>query len=408
MSKSQQFDIVIIGAGIVGLATAYKLSKKYPQKKIAVLEKEAVVAQHQSSHNSGVIHSGIYYQPGSLRATNCKKGYQLLLEFCEQYEIPYEICGKVIVATNESERPTLEKILQKGIKNGLEGIRKISAEETKEYEPHVQAVESIFVPQAGIIDYLDVAKKYADLFQEAGHQLFCNQKVVRTEVRRDEIILETETDTFKAKQLINCAGLYSDKVARQNTNDVPLQILPFRGEYYELKPEKQYLVKNLIYPVPNVNFPFLGVHFTRMIKGGIEAGPNAVLAYRREGYTNKQFNGKELWETLSYSGFHKIAWKYWRDGLMELRRSYSKRLFVNALQKLIPEITMDDVVPGRAGVRAMACYPDGELADDYIFADKGQVVNVLNAPSPAATSSLAIGETVAAKLDSEFEPKLSS
>lgn len=398
MSKKNQFDIIIVGAGIVGLATAYQLSKKYSDKKIAVLEKEVQVAQHQSSHNSGVIHSGIYYQPGSLRATNCKRGYDLLLEFCEQHDIPYEICGKVIVATEEAERPTLEKILQKGIKNGLEGIRKISAEETREYEPHVKAVESIFVPQSGIVDYLDVAKKYAELIQLDGHQVLCNQRVEKTTIGKKEIIIETQSDTFYTQQLINCAGLYSDKVARQNTDDVPLQILPFRGEYYELKPEKEYLVKNLIYPVPNVNFPFLGVHFTRMIKGGIEAGPNAVLAYRREGYTNKQYNGGELWETLRYSGFRKIAMKYWKDGLMELRRSYSKRLFVNALQKLIPEITMDDVVPGRAGVRAMACYPDGELADDYIFADNGQVINVLNAPSPAATSSLAIGETVAAKV----------
>jgi L-2-hydroxyglutarate oxidase len=398
MSKENHFDITIIGAGIVGLATAYQLTKKYPKKRIAVLEKESKVAQHQSSHNSGVIHSGIYYQPGSLRATNCKRGYQLLLEFCDQYDIPYEICGKVIVATNEEERPVLEKILQKGIENGLEGIRKISAAETREYEPHVEAVESIFVPQSGIVDYLDVAKKYAELIELDGQRVLCNQRVEKTTISKKGIVIETQSNTFHTRQLINCAGLYSDKVARQNTDDVPLQILPFRGEYYELKSEKQYLVKNLIYPVPNVNFPFLGVHFTRMIKGGIEAGPNAVLAYRREGYTNKQYNSTELWETLSYSGFQKIARKYWRDGLMELRRSYSKRLFVKALQKLIPEITMDDVVPGRAGVRAMACYPDGELADDYIFADKGQVINVLNAPSPAATSSLAIGETVAQKV----------
>lgn len=398
MSKENNFDIIIIGAGIVGLATAYQLSQKYTNSKIALLEKESDIAQHQSSHNSGVIHSGIYYQPGSLRATNCKKGYDLLLAFCDEHGIDYDICGKVIVATNEEERPVLEKIFQKGLKNGLTGIKKIGPEATKEYEPHVQSVESILVPQAGIIDYLDVARKYAELIQKSGHAVLCDHEVVKTIYKKNEIVLETSKGVFKCNQLINCAGLYSDKVALQNTTDVPLQILPFRGEYYELKPEKQYLVKHLIYPVPNINFPFLGVHFTRMIKGGIEAGPNAVLAFRREGYTNKQFHGGEFWETIKYSGFRKIAMKYWKDGLMEMRRSYSKKLFVKALQKLIPEITMDDVVPGRAGVRAMACYPDGELADDYIFADKGKVINVLNAPSPAATSSLAIGETVAGKI----------
>lgn len=395
MSDTPTYDFIIVGAGIVGLATGYQLSRKYPGRSICILEKESQVAQHQSSHNSGVIHSGIYYQPGSLRAVNCKKGYDLLLDFCQEHGIEYDICGKVIVATQDSEKPVLEKIFQKGVKNGLTGIRKISKEETKEYEPHVQAVESIYVPQAGIIDYLDVAKKYAELLQKAGHQVRCNQKVIKTIRTNSSITIETEKQTFRCNKLINCAGLYSDKVALQNTREVPIKVLPFRGEYYELKPEKEYLVKNLIYPVPNVNFPFLGVHFTRMIKGGIEAGPNAVLAYQREGYTNRQVNSSELWETLRYSGFRKIARKYWRDGLMELRRSYSKRLFVNALQKLIPEITMDDVVPGRAGVRAMACYPDGELADDYIFANQDTVINVLNAPSPAATSSLAIGETVA-------------
>ena len=397
MSKQNQFDVIVIGGGIVGLATAYQLSMKYPDKRIAVLEKEAEVAQHQSSHNSGVIHSGIYYKPGSLKATNCKRGYDLLLDFCQKHEIDYEICGKVIVATDESELPILDTIFQKGVKNGLEGIRKISAEETKEFEPHVKAVQSILVPQAGIVDYLEVAKKYAQLIQEKGHAVLCNQEVVKTTNTSNGIILETNSQSFSCKQLINCAGLYSDKLALQNTTDVPIKILPFRGEYYEVKPEKQYLVKNLIYPVPNINFPFLGVHFTRMIKGGIEAGPNAVLAFKREGYTNRQFKGSEFWETISYSGFRKIASKYWKDGLMEMRRSYSKRLFVNALQKLIPEITMDDVVPGRAGVRAVACSPSGEMADDYIFADDGNVVNVLNAPSPAATSSLAIGETVAQK-----------
>ncbi|MFT5168328.1 MAG: L-2-hydroxyglutarate oxidase [Saprospiraceae bacterium] len=399
MSVENQFDIIIIGGGIVGLATAFQLSESHAAKRIAVLEKDGDIAQHQSSHNSGVIHSGIYYQPGSLRATNCKRGYDLLLRFCEKHDIPFEICGKIIVATTESERPVLEKILQKGIRNGLEGIRKISAEETREHESHVRAVESIWVPQAGIIDYLDVARKYANLIQVNGHSVLCNQSVLKTIIKEKEIIVETATTVFTCKQLINCAGLYADKVALQNTKDVPIKILPFRGEYYELKPEKRSLVNNLIYPVPNPDFPFLGVHFTRMIKGGIEAGPNAVLAFRREGYTNTQFNAGELMETLAYSGFRKLAKKYWRDGLMEMRRSYSKRLFVSALQKLIPEITMDDVVPGRAGVRAMACYPDGEMADDYIFADKGNVINVLNAPSPAATSSLAIGEVVASKFD---------
>ncbi len=398
MSKENQFDIIIVGGGIVGLASAYQLTLKYPKKRIAVLEKETSIAQHQSSHNSGVIHSGIYYKPGSLRAINCKRGYDLLLNFCQEHNIKHEICGKVIVATNKEELPVLEGILEKGIKNGLKGIRMIGGEETKDYEPHVKALKSILVPQAGIINYLDVAKKYAELIQLKGHAVLCNQKVVKTSKSNGDVILETHAQTFKCKRLINCGGLYADKLALQNTDDVPIKVLPFRGEYYELKPEKQYLVKHLIYPVPNVNFPFLGVHFTRMINGGIEAGPNAVLAFKREGYTNRQFNAYELWETLRYEGFRKLATKYWRDGLLEMRRSYSKRLFVNALQKLIPEITVDDVIPGRAGVRAMACYPDGKMADDYIFSDKEQVINVLNTPSPAATSSLAIGEVVVSKV----------
>lgn len=398
MKQDQAFDITIIGAGIVGLATAYQLLQQKPALRVAILEKEAEVAQHQSSHNSGVIHSGIYYQPGSLRAINCQTGYRYLLEFCQEYGIDYDICGKVIVATQAEEQPILDKILDKGLRNGLTGIRKIGPEETREIEPHVRAVEAIYVPQAGIIDYLEVARKYAQLIQKMGGKIFCGHRVLKTIRERSGFVIETTQATFQSKQLVNCAGLYSDKVAALNTADIPIKILPFRGEYYELKPERETLVRHLIYPVPNPNFPFLGVHFTRMIRGGIEAGPNAVLAFRREGYTRWQWQGAELMETLAYSGFRKIARKYWRDGWVEMQRSFSKSAFVAALQKLIPEITTDDVVPGRAGVRAMACGPNGELADDYIFAESSGVINVLNAPSPAATSSLAIGAEVAKRI----------
>jgi L-2-hydroxyglutarate oxidase len=403
--RTMRYDVIIAGGGIVGLATALQLQRRRPSLKIAVLEKEPVVASHQSSHNSGVIHSGIYYRPGSLRATNCKRGYSLLLQFCLENDIPHEICGKIIVASEEPEREALEKIFQRGQENGLAGIRKISGAEAREIEPNVRALEAVWVPQAGIVDYGVVARKYAEIFQANGGDVFVNQKVVTVKERPGDLVIETESNAsdpherhWETAFFVNCAGLYSDHVALATGAKLDVQILPFRGEYYELKPESEHLVRNLIYPVPNPNFPFLGVHFTRMIHGGIEAGPNAVLAFRREGYSRWQLSARELGEVLMFPGFRKIACKFWREGWAEMQRSYSKAHFVKALQHLVPAITSDDVVPGRAGVRAMACDRNGNLLDDFLILSKPRIMNVCNAPSPAATASLAVGETVAERV----------
>jgi (S)-2-hydroxyglutarate dehydrogenase len=397
----KQYDVVIIGAGIVGLATAYKLIEQKPQLKIAVLEKENDVAKHQTGHNSGVIHSGIYYKPNSLKAINCRTGYDQLIDFCRKNDIEYDICGKIIVAFNEKELPILEGIQKRGIENGLVGTKKINKDEIKELEPHCGAISGIFVPQTGIIDYVDVSKKYRDIFLNYGGELHLGHKVIDIKQKNGVNYIETNATNFEAKWVINCAGLYSDKIAKL-TDDVDLQIIPFRGEYYDIKKEKQYLVNNLIYPVPNPDFPFLGVHFTRMIKGGVEAGPNAVFAFRREGYTNTDIHFKEFFESVGFRGFQKVAFKYWKDGLYEMYRSYSKRAFVKALQRLIPEITGDDIVQGGAGVRAQACDSKGNLIDDFLIYEKNGVINVCNAPSPAATSSIAIGQTISEKLLTHF------
>ncbi|MBL7816379.1 MAG: L-2-hydroxyglutarate oxidase [Saprospiraceae bacterium] len=397
-----KYDIVIVGAGIVGLATAYRISQKNPRLSLCILEKENTVAAHQTGHNSGVIHSGIYYKPGSLKALNCKKGYDELLVFAKEYGIKHDVCGKVIVATKEAERPLLDNIFKRGIANGMQGIRKISPKETKEIEPYVNAVESIWVPQTGIIDYVGMSKKLAELIEGQGHKIFFKHKVKSMTTKSDYSVVHTEGGDFEAKLVISCAGLYADKVTKMLEPQVDFHVLPFRGEYYEIVPNRQYLVKNLIYPVPNPNFPFLGVHFTRMAKGGVEAGPNAVLSYRREGYSRWDVHFGELFETLSYKGFRKIAAKYWREGLDEMYRSYSKSAFVRALQNLIPEIGEDDLVEGGSGVRAQACDSGGNLVDDFWFIENQYVINVCNAPSPAATACLAVGETVADKALKRF------
>ncbi|WKN40529.1 L-2-hydroxyglutarate oxidase [Tunicatimonas pelagia] len=400
-----EYDIVIIGGGIVGLATALKLKEKRPQLKLAVLDKETKVAAHQTGHNSGVIHSGVYYKPGSLKATNCIRGYQMLLDFCQQHEVPHECCGKVIVATRPSELPQLDKIQERGAANGLTGLKRLAKEEIAEYEPHINGLEAIFVPQTGIIDYTAVCQKYAELMQKQDGLLFLDRKVldIRTHISGSTII--TNHGTFTARVIVNCAGLYSDKVAQMMRPDVNVKIVPFRGEYYELKEEKQYLVKNLIYPVPDPAFPFLGVHFTRMIGGGIEAGPNAVLAFRREGYTKSDVHVGELSETITWPGFQKVARKYWRTGLGEMYRSFSKSAFTKALQHLIPDVQEDDLVPGGAGVRAQACDRNGGLLDDFKIMEDEYAVHVLNAPSPAATSSLSIGQTVSELVLPRFNQK---
>jgi L-2-hydroxyglutarate oxidase len=390
-----EFDIIIIGGGIVGLSTAFQTRKAFPELKVAVLEKENHVASHQTGNNSGVIHSGIYYKPGSLKAINCKKGYHELIEFCDENNVDYEICGKIIVTTKPSEKQSLENIFKRGVDNGLEGIRKISAEEAREIEPHVQCIEGIWVPQTGIIDYKKVTEKYLELFKKLGGDFFSGSKVNKIISGRNECIVLTDKDEFKCKVLVNCAGLYSDKITKMSGSTLEdIMIIPFRGEYYELKEKKRHLVKNLIYPVPNPDFPFLGVHFTRMINGGVEAGPNAVLAFRREGYTRWDINFRELFEILAFPGFRKVASKYWDEGWMEMKRSFSKKLFVKAMQELIPEITGDDVYRSGAGVRAQACNAEGGLLDDFKIIDSEHIINVCNAPSPAATSSLAIGKSI--------------
>ncbi|MEZ5039706.1 MAG: L-2-hydroxyglutarate oxidase [Saprospiraceae bacterium] len=389
-------DISIIGAGIVGLATGYQLLQAKPDLSIHIFEKETDVAKHQTSHNSGVIHSGIYYKPGSLKATNCQKGYRMLIDFCDQHHIPYDLCGKVIVATSEKERPQLDIILEKGLKNGMVGIEKIGPEATLEIEPNVNVVEAIKVPQAGIIDYEVVALKLAELIEQKGGQIHTNAKVIGIRQGKGiKKILDTTQGTFETDLLVNCAGLYADKVAHLTGQKTDFKVLPFRGEFYELLTEKRHLVNHLIYPVPNPNFPFLGVHFTRMIKGGIEAGPNAVLAFRREGYSHWDIHVPELVETLAYPGFQRLASKYWRDGLGELHRSFSKTAFVSALQHLIPAINYGDLERGRSGVRAQAVDRNGNMVDDYLILQSPGVINVCNAPSPAATSALSIGETLA-------------
>jgi L-2-hydroxyglutarate oxidase len=391
----EKADITIVGAGIVGLATAYQLSQHNPRWRIVVVDKEQEVAAHQTGHNSGVIHSGIYYTPGGSKAVNCRKGYGYLLDFAQEHNIPHDVCGKVIVATQEWEVPLLQKIFERGQANGLDGIRMISREETAEIEPHVAAIQSIWVPQSGIIDYAAVARKYMELVEEKGGIAKLGQALTGVESRPEGIVVQTERSTITTRVLINCAGLYADKIAALSGDPSGLQIIPFRGEYYQLIPEREYLVNNLIYPVPNPNFPFLGVHYTRMIRGGIEAGPSAVLAFQREGYSRWQVNLGEFMEIWRYPGFRKLAARFWKTGLDEMHRSFSKRAFVSALSHLIPEVGMKDLVRAGAGVRAQAIDREGNLVDDFLIREKPGIVNVLNAPSPAATSSLAIGEMVA-------------
>lgn len=400
--KSVVYDVTVIGGGIVGLATALQLKVSNPFLNILLLEKENELARHQTGNNSGVIHSGLYYKPGSLKARNCIHGYHLLVDFCRQNEIPFELCGKIVVATDEKELPLLENLYVRGEQNGLKNLKRLSKDELKEYEPHVNGLRGIFVPQTGIVDYRLVAIKYGDLIQQKGGIINRNEKVLDIQHAPDSRVVVTQKASYSTKLVINCAGLYSDKVARMTVPDLNVKIIPFRGEYYKLRQEKEYLVKNLIYPVPDPNFPFLGVHFTRMAKGGVEAGPNAVLAFKREGYKKSDINLSELGESLAWPGFQKVAAKYWRTGFGEMYRSFSKAAFTKALQKLIPEIQESDLVEGGAGVRAQACDRQGGLVDDFLILEEKHVINVCNAPSPAATSSLAIGESVAQRAMTRF------
>lgn len=390
-----KYDVAIIGGGIVGLATAWKILEKQPGMKLVVLEKEARVATHQSDRNSGVIHSGIYYKPGSAKAINCVKGASMLVDFCRVHQIPFELCGKVIIAVQEKELPVLDGIYQRGLQNGLNGIQIIDAAEVKSIEPHCAGIKGIWVPQAGIIDYRVVADQLKKLIIERGGEVI-------TEFKVDKIISDTLGLTIKSglheiktKLAVGCAGLYADHLARIAGLNPSYQIVPFRGEFYQLIPSAEKLVKGLIYPVPDINFPFLGVHLTKRIHGGIEAGPNAVLAFRREGYKHMDIHGGELLEALRYKGFQQLALKHWRKGMDEMVRSFSARAFLKSLQKLVPELKLADIKRSRNGVRAQAVDHEGNMIDDYLIMEQERMIHICNAPSPAATSCLSIGEFIA-------------
>jgi L-2-hydroxyglutarate oxidase len=398
----RNYDLIFIGGGIVGTASALQLLQK-KNLRILLIEAEDSLARHQTGNNSGVIHSGLYYKSGSLKALNCTRGREMLYEFCQSHSIPFDRCGKIVVATDESEIPALRMLEERGIANGLVGIKRLTKEEIKEYEPYANGIEALYVPQTGIVDYVAVTNKYARLIMKNGGEIKLNAKASSIKVNCNEIVVITEDDEFKTKYLVNCAGLFSDKVARMSGINPDVKIIPFRGEYYELKKEKQHLVKNLIYPVPDPQFPFLGVHFTRMIHGGVEAGPNAVLAFKRTGYKKTDIDLSQIAEMIFYSGFWKMAKKHYRMGIEEFRRSFSKKLFVKSLQKLIPDLTEDDIVPGGSGVRAQALDRDGKLLDDFRIIQTDKMIHVLNAPSPAATASLSIGDTISDMIIKNFK-----
>ena len=406
--NSTQYDVAIIGGGIVGMATAMALTRKDRTRgrvSVVVLEAEDRLAVHQTGSNSGVIHSGLYYKPGSLKARNCVEGRAALLRFCDQYGIGYDLCGKVVVATRESELPALEELERRGRANGSIGLRRLKPEELREREPHVSGIAGLWVPQTGIIDYVQVTGAFADRLSEAGGEIRTEARVTRVHRKSDGITLEAGKHEVQCRALVNCAGLHCDRVARLCAVDPGLRIVPFRGEYYELVPERHSLVRNLIYPVPDPRFPFLGVHFTRMIHGGVEAGPNAVLAFKREGYRKWDFSPRDAVDIASYAGFWRMALKYWKTGLSEFHRSLSKSAFVKALRRLVPEIGESDLQPGGAGVRAQAVLPDGRLADDFRIVEADRMIHVLNAPSPAATASIAIGQSIARIAVKQFDLK---
>jgi L-2-hydroxyglutarate oxidase len=392
------YDVIIAGAGIVGLATGLKLLEKRPNTRLLILDKEDGIARHQTGHNSGVIHSGIYYKPGSLKAKNCIDGYRQLIEFCTKENIPFEICGKVIVAVSEKELGALDTIYKKGLANGLDKIREISKDELKELEPYANGIKAVHVPYTGIVDYKIVSSRYAGNIEKKAGEFKFNEKVKSVKTTGSEINIITENSSFKSKCFINCCGLQSDEVAKKSGAEISTRIIPFRGEYYKLRKEKRYLLNNLIYPVPDPAFPFLGVHFTRMLDGEVEAGPNAVLAFKKEGYTKTSFRFSDTYKTFTWGGFYKIAGKFYKTGMGEFHRSFSKKAFVKALQRLMPEVTEDDLLPGGSGVRAQAIDKNGKPVDDFVINERGNIINVLNAPSPAATASLAIGDTISEKI----------
>ena len=393
----QRVDLAVIGGGIVGLATALQLQRRFPNESIVVLEKERAVGLHQTGRNSGVLHTGIYYRPGSLKATNCHQGKAAMEQFCREHNIPFDICGKVIVATSESELPALEEILTRGEANGVD-CRRIDRSELHEIEPHANGIAALHVPGVGIIDFRQVAEKISAILQADGHQIVVDGHVRRISTLPDGVQLETGNTTWHAAWAVNCAGLYSDRIARMAGLKPNVRIIPFRGEFYDLLPQAHSLCRNLIYPVPDPRFPFLGVHFTRMISGGVECGPNAVLAFAREGYRKSSLHLGELGATLLYPGFWRLSGRYWQVGMGEIVRSFSKRAFVRALRRLVPEIRGKWMRRARAGVRAQAVTRSGKLAEDFLIESSPQMVHVINAPSPAATSAFNVGQIVADRL----------
>ena len=392
--ETQKFDIVIIGGGIVGLATAMALRSRFPRHSLAVLEKEPAPASHQTGHNSGVIHAGIYYKPGSYKAKLCVEGSRLLMQFCEENGVKYERCGKLIVATTRDELPRLQTLYERGTANGIAGLEMVGPERVREIEPHAKAVRALYSPNTGITDYTAVSNAMARKIAEAGGVLFCSagaRRILRTDGR---FRVETDRLSLSCRKIVNCAGLYADKIARMMGLRPEARLIPFRGEYYSLSPGCR-LVRALIYPVPNPEFPFLGVHFTRRIAGGYEAGPNAVLAFAREGYKFTDVSVKDLIDMVAFKGFWAMGWKYWRMEVYELYRSLSRRAFLRALQQLVPELRDEDLAPGGSGVRAQIVTPEGSLVDDFFIVEAPGAINVLNAPSPAATASISIGRHIA-------------
>jgi len=396
------YDITIIGGGIVGLATALALTEKQKSRSLLLIEAEGSLAAHQTGHNSGVIHSGLYYKPGSSKARNCAEGREAMYRFCSEYGIAHDNCGKIVVATKQEELPALENLLKRGKENGLSGIRQLEGEELQEYEPHVVGVAGLHVPQTGIVDYVQVAEKFGELAAADGGEIRKDRRLCGVQNRGSEIVLETMQEEIRTKHLINCAGLQSDRVARMCGENPAIKIVPFRGDYYELVKSKNDLVRNLIYPVPDPRYPFLGVHFTRMIGGGVEAGPNAVLALAREGYGKYSVSVSDTLETLGFGGFWRLIFQHWKMGLGEMARSLSKRAFVSSLRGLIPELQMEDVVAAGSGIRAQALQPNGAMVDDFHIEQSERMIHVLNAPSPAATASISIGKTIAEMAEQRF------
>jgi L-2-hydroxyglutarate oxidase len=396
------YDFTIVGAGIIGLSTAYKLSGTYPDAQILILEKENQVAAHQTGRNSGVIHSGIYYDPNSYRAKNCVNGRHQLVDFCRRYDVEHEICGKVIVAAGEAQLDTLNHIFKTGQINAIEGIRKIDSKELKEIEPFAEGIKAIHVPCTGIVDYTGVCKKLHQLIKEKKGRIQFSQEVKKINKAGGSLTVTTKTDQFRTQYIINCAGLYADHVAQSAGVQLDMQIVPFRGEYYRLKPEAEQMVQGLIYPIPNTDFPFLGVHFTKMALGGVECGPNAVFAFKREGYDKLSFNLEETLETVNFAGFWNLAKKHWRMGLDEYYRSFSKKAFVRGLQTLIPTIRSHHLEAAPSGVRATALDPEGNIITDFKYVTRPHEIHVLNAPSPAATAGLAIGDEIVERAQKEF------